>query len=63
MIDTFNSLGDVVDILKVVDMALASEDGAEPFSALAVVVDAAITRAAQARESAKLAMALCGHST
>ena len=40
-IEAFNKLAEVMDFLQVLDMALASEEGAEPFSELATVSNAA----------------------
>lgn len=53
MIRAFNGLGDVVDILQVLDMAIASEEGANPFQALATVLDVARLKATEARAEAR----------
>ena len=51
-VEAFNKLSEVMDFLQVLGMALASEDGAEPFSELATVANAARQHARAGYEAA-----------
>ena len=51
-VEAFNKLSEVLNFLQVLGMALASEDGAEPFCELATVTNAARQLARSGYEAA-----------